>query len=99
MRRPRPPASTTPVTGVVSIARTGDVLHPDGRPQARPDRVRRSSLGPVTPALLCQHRWTDALHKAVIASEQQVVFVHRAPEHGDADLGGDLVAHLGEAGA
>src|SRR5437660_11122650 len=49
---------------------------------------------------LRHHRRRDGLPEAVLAGEEQVVFsARRAADHGDSDLVGDLVAHLGEARA
>src|SRR5437660_8375373 len=49
---------------------------------------------------LRHHRRRDGLPEAVLAGEEQVVFsARRAADHGDPDLVGDLVAHLGEARA
>src|SRR5947209_19135334 len=49
---------------------------------------------------LRHHRRRDGLPEAVLAGKEQVVFsARRAADHGDPDLVGDLVAHLGEARA
>src|SRR5690349_5885134 len=54
----------------------------------------------TTSAALRHHRRRDDLPETVLPGEEKVVLAAgRAPDHGDADLVRDLVAHLGEARA
>src|SRR5262245_54450335 len=54
----------------------------------------------TTPAPLRHHRRRDALPEAVLPREEKVVLSARGtPDHGDAELVRDLVAHPGKARA